>query len=432
MRVGIIGGGILGISLGYYLSKLGHCVAIYEASPKIGGLAGTIRLSDGTEVDRFYHAILSSDTNLRTLCEDLGITDQLRFGTTKTGFFHEGEMYSMNNIVEFLRFPPLGWIDRIRLGWTVIYAQLVRDWHKLEGISVEEWLIRWSGRTTYENLWRPMLMAKFDGTFKETPATYIWSRLVRMKSTRQGAGQQEMSGHLIGGYPTLLNALSQEILSMGGSIEVNTPVQEVMIENNVAWGLRFENQVIPFDCVVSTLQLPITHRLIPDAFPDYRESLLALEYLGIIAVLLVLDRPMSEFWTINITDDRFPFTGVIETTSYINPSFVGDHHLVYLPKYISKGSEWLKKSDGEIANIWLESLEMMFPEFDRSSIEELHIHRERYVEPLHGLDETVLIPDVATPIDNLYLATTAQIYPQLTNGESVTKFARFVSQRITS
>jgi protoporphyrinogen oxidase len=338
----------------------------------------------------------------------------------------------MNNIIEFLRFPPLGWIDRFRLGMTVLYAQFVRDWHRLEGISVEEWLVRWSGRTTYENIWRPMLKAKFDGNFDDTPATYIWSRLVRMKSTRQGAGQQEMSGHLIGGYPTLLNALAQKIEGTGGAIEVNKPVQEVMIDDNLAWGLRFESQVVPFDRIVSTLQLPITYKLIPDADPVYRKSMVAMEYLGIIAVLLVLDRPLSEFWTINITDDRFPFTGVIETTSYIDPSFVGDQHLVYLPKYISPGSEWSNKTDGELAEMWLDSLEMMFPEFDRSSVKELHIHKERYVEPLHGLNQTDLIPDVATPIENLYLATTAQIYPQLTNGESVTRFARHVSKRIAS
>ncbi|MFN8425688.1 MAG: FAD-dependent oxidoreductase [Anaerolineales bacterium] len=62
--IGIIGGGIMGISLGYFLSKQGMDVTIYEASPVLGGLAGPITLEDGTEVDRFYHAILSSDHHL--------------------------------------------------------------------------------------------------------------------------------------------------------------------------------------------------------------------------------------------------------------------------------------------------------------------------------------------------------------------------------
>ncbi len=40
MTIGIIGGGIMGISLGYYLSQHGIPVELFEASPVLGGLAG--------------------------------------------------------------------------------------------------------------------------------------------------------------------------------------------------------------------------------------------------------------------------------------------------------------------------------------------------------------------------------------------------------
>jgi len=66
----------------------------------------------------------------------------------------------------------------------------------------------------------------------------------------------------------------------------------------------------------------------------------------------------------------------------------------------------------------------MFPEFDQSAIQYFLVHRERYVEPLHGLNQTHLIPEVRTPVKNLFLSTTAQIYPELTNGESVVKYAK--------
>jgi len=154
-RIGIIGGGIMGICLGYYLSRQGVHVDIYEASPVLGGLAGPMVLEDGTAIDRFYHAILSSDAHLRELCEEIGIQDQLRFKQTKMGFFYKGKIHPMNNMVDFLRFPPLGWIDRFRLGVTVIAAQLVKDYKKLEGVSVEDWLVRLSGRNTFLNIWRP-------------------------------------------------------------------------------------------------------------------------------------------------------------------------------------------------------------------------------------------------------------------------------------
>jgi protoporphyrinogen oxidase len=424
MKLGIVGGGILGISLGYFLSLKGAQVEIFEASPVLGGLAGGITLDDGTVVDRFYHAILSSDQHLRQLCCELGLEDRLCFNTTRMGFYYHNTIYSMNNMLEFLRFPPLGWVDRFRLGLTVLYAQYVRDWRSLESISVERWLVRLSGRNTYQNIWRPMLRAKFDGGFENTPATYIWARLVRMKSTRGGANQKEEAGYLKGGYPTLLAAMAERIQAAGGRIHLRQPVSEIVIEDGRAVGLRMGEEVRRYDAIVATLQTPIFQRLIPDAPAEYLQLLGKTDYLGIIAALLVLDRPLTGYWTLNITDENIPFTGVIETTSYIDPQDIGGHHLVYLPKYTAPGSEWQLKPDKEIKAIWLEHLQAMIPGFDSASIRYFLVHRERYVEPLHRLNETELIPAVQTPVKNLYLATTAQIYPQLTNGESVTRFAQ--------
>ncbi|MDW8068673.1 MAG: NAD(P)/FAD-dependent oxidoreductase [Anaerolineae bacterium] len=427
MRVGIVGGGIMGLSVGYFLSRQNVDVDIYEASSSLGGLANTVTLEDGVSVDRFYHVILSSDHHLRQLCEELNLAEQTRFRETRMGFYHQGNIFSMNNVVDFLQFPPLGWTDRFRLGLTVLYAQWIRDWQRLEGISVEEWLVRLSGRRTFENIWRPMLKAKFDGGFENTPATYIWARLVRMKSTRKGVHQKEEAGHLIGGYATLAEAMAAQIEARGGRIHLRHPVDEIVIENGRAIGLRVGRDIHLYDAVVAALQIPLFRRLIPDADPDYRHFLSGTDYLGVVCLLLVLDRPLTGFWTLYITDDRVPFTGVIETTTYIDPVFVGGHHLVYLPKYTLPGSPWQEKSDEEIREVWLRHLEAMFPHFDRKWVRYFLVHRERYVEPLHPLNSTYLIPQVQTPVENLYLATTAQIYPALTNLESVTRHARRVA-----
>jgi protoporphyrinogen oxidase len=147
---------------------------------------------------------------------------------------------------------------------------------------------------------------------------------------------------------------------------------------------------------------------------------------------MVLDRSLTGYWTLNITDDRIPFTGIIETTAYIDPQYIGGHHLVYLPKYTAPDSPWQKMPDEQIKEIWLAELESMFPQFDRSWIRYFLVQRARYVEPLHPLNGLELIPPVITPIKNLYLATNAQIYPALTNGESISRKARDVTEWIMS
>lgn len=430
-RIGIVGGGIMGITLGYELARRGIQVDIYEASPDLGGLAGPTTLPDGVAVDRFYHAILSSDLWLHTLCRDLGILDQLRFRQTKMGFYHAHALYPMNGLLDFLRFPPLNWIDRFRLGLTILAAQRVRDWRQLESIDIETWLTRWGGVNAYRNLWRPMLRAKFDGSFAQVPATWIWSRLVRMKSTRQGAAQKEQAGHLIGGYQTLLTAMAAVIRAAGGALHVNTPVQEIVVDQDRVAGVRCQDQLHPYATVVCTLQTPLLSRLIPSADATYRTSLMQQEYLGVICALLVLDRPLTGYWTLNITDETIPFTGIIETTAYIDPIYVGGHHLVYLPKYTLPGSDWQRKSDAEIEQIWLDALARMLPAFDRHALRYCLVQRERYVEPLHRIGASNALP-TRTPIAGLWHVTTAQIYPALTNGESVARHAHAVAHAIAA
>ena len=76
------------------------------------------------------------------------------------------------------------------------------------------------------------------------------------------------------------------------------------------------------------------------------------------------------------------------------------------------------------------TLKQVVPDFDRRSVRYALVHRERYVEPLHYLDSKAVMPSVETPVEGLYLASTAQIYPSLTNGESIARHARGVAELI--
>jgi protoporphyrinogen oxidase len=430
MRVGIVGGGITGVSLGYFFTRRGIPVDIFEASPVLGGLAGPQFLEDGTAVDRFYHAILPSDDQLHALCRELRLDGQMRFKTTKNAFVVDGAISSMNSAAEFLRFPPLTPYERVRLGVTIVRAQFVRDWRTLENISVHRWLRRWSGAGVFKKIWRPMLDAKFERDHDQIPATWMWSRLVRTKSTRSGASQRESAGHIVGGYATLMEAMAAEIRAGGGRIHLSCPVQEIVIAGQRAVGIRTAQGVWNSGPIVSTMQAPVFRRLIPKAPRDYQESLSAVPYLGVVCPLVVLDRPLSGYWVLNIADSRIPFTGVIETTSYIDPKYVGGHHLVYLPKYTAPGSAWQDLTNEVLREHVLDTLKYIAPEFEARWIRQLLVHRERYVEPLHRMGAPNPVPDIKTPVDNLYLATTAQIYPALTNGESVSRHAQMVADLV--
>src|SRR4051794_22460247 len=107
--------------LAQQLARAGKRVTLFEAASELGGPASAWRLGDVTW-DRHYHVIPLPDTHLRSFLAELDLEQELVWKETRTGFYTGGKLYSMSNTLEFLRFPPLGLLDKIRLGLTIFYA----------------------------------------------------------------------------------------------------------------------------------------------------------------------------------------------------------------------------------------------------------------------------------------------------------------------
>jgi protoporphyrinogen oxidase len=432
MKVAIIGGGLLGLSVAYEMTRQPKEIEVqlFERATQLGGVAGSMPFG-GSEVDRFYHCILSSDSDLLELIGELGLSEQVRFKETRMGFYHDAKLYPMTSPLELLKFPPLRLIDRLRLAYTIVHSRLfIKNWAPLERKSVEKWLIELGGRRTYNLIWKPLLNAKFDGGFANIPATYIWSRIVRVSSASDKKAGKELSGHLIGGYQVLAERIAAAIEAGGGKVNLGANIKEIVIANNKAVGLKLESGFEAFDAIIVTTPSHIFSRLIPQASEQYRQSLENIPYLGIVCIVLALDRTLTPYYTLNITDTSIPFTGVIETTNLISPEFVNGNHLVYLPKYILPDNPLARMPDGEVKELFLAELKKMFPDFEESWLIDARVMRERFVEPLHNIQATWHTPEVTTPIENLSLANTAQIWPELTNGQSVTTYGRKIARKL--
>lgn len=433
--VDIIGGGILGLTTAYNLQKQGLNVRLWERSHDLGGLMGRTTFPElgNLEVDRYYHAILSSDQTLLNLIDELGLRSALHAVTTKMGFYHDQKFYPMSGPIDFLRFPPLSMLDRARLGMTILGARRVKDWRELERTPVIDWLTRLGGRGTVEHIWKPLLRAKFDGSFDDVPATYIWSRLVRMSDTRGKTGAKEQMCFLSDGYMMLINALAGRIQAQGGEIHLGTTIQQLVIEDGQVQALQLADQRIPSQAAVITMQTPVARRLLPAHATELATSWEKLQdYLGIVCMLLVMKRSLTPYYTLNITDERIPFTGIIETTNLIDRRFTNGYHLVYLPKYVIPSNPYAHMDDATLTQTFFSYLAQMFPDFREDQVAALRIGRERYVEPLHPLNMTDAIPPIQSEVAGLYLVNSAQIYPQLTNGEAAITYAQRAATTIAA
>lgn len=405
---GIIGGGMLGMTLALRLSQKGYKVTIFESAEKAGGLTSSWEMN-GVVWDRFYHVILMSDLNTRKILKEIGLENDLRWVETKTGFYSDGKLYSMSNLIEFFKFPPINLIDKFRLGLTIFAASKIKDWQRLEQIRVEDWLKKWSGKRVFEKIWLPLLKAKLGDNYKNTSAAFIWSTIQRMYAARKSGLKKEMFGYVTGGYEAVNSRFAKYLQENGIDIQYNSKVKNICKNADGLMEVSTQNAAQSFDNVISTLSsresVAITQGLSAIEIDQHN----AVKYLGVICPSVLLKKSISPYYVTNITDTWPPFTGIIEMTALIDKKEIKDNHLVYLPKYVNPDDNLFNKSEGELRELFLGSLKKMYPSLSDEDVNYWGVSKARIVFALPTLNYSKKVPQVATSLNNYYIINSAQI-----------------------
>ena len=167
------------------------------------------------------------DDRVLGLAEELGLGDRSRFRPTKVGFYDDGRLFSMTSPKEFLTFPLLRPHERVRLAPFVARCQLTKDARRARrrrrcssGCSGT------AARASSRSCGSRCSTRSSTATSTTCPATYIWARTRRMGSTRDKSGREVM-GWLEGGYQTLIDALENEIVALGGEVHAGATVEQI-------------------------------------------------------------------------------------------------------------------------------------------------------------------------------------------------------------
>ncbi len=419
----------MGMALAERLSAAGHQVDVLEREPQLGGLA-THHDFGGFYWDRFYHVILPSDRHLIQFLNQIGLGDELRWQTTRTGFFVDHKMHSISSNFEFLRFPLLSLIDKMRLAWTMVYSSRISDWRKLESVTVSDWLIRVSGRRTYQKMWKPLLLAKLGKSYERVSAVFIWSYIKRLFSARDASASKESLGHVSGGYKMVFERLAQRISAQGGVIATGVSVTSVRPAIDGGMDLEVENEATPrhYDKVICTSPVPVLRRIAGADLVRIANDSADVEYLGVVCAVVTTREPIVPFYVVNIADEAVPFTGIIGMSTVVDPQHTAGRHLTYLPKYVLSDDEWLRKDDTEVEQLFRAGLQRILPDFDQARIESFVINRAVRVQPLQVLNFSKLVPEVSTLHEDFLVLNTAQfVNATLNNNEVIGQVDRFIS-----
>lgn len=439
-KVAIIGTGFLGLTLGLRLANLGAKVTLFESASEIGGLASSWQIGD-VIWDRHYHVTLLSDTNTRGIVDEIGLSKDFEWVETKTGFYFDGHLVSMSNAFEFLRFPLIGFVSKLRLAATIVYASRIKNWKALERVSVADWLRQYSGRSAFEKIWKPLLIAKLGDGYAQTSAAFIWATIKRMYAARNAGMKKEMFGYVRGGYSSVLKRFATTLREKNVEVKLGEAVTRVSTDETGRLWVDYRNSEKPtidpglgsdvrktdFDTVVLTCPSDIAAGIVEGLRDSEDKQLRSIKYQGIICASLLTKKSLSPFYVTNIVDPT-PFTGIIEMSALVDKSEFGGNALIYLPKYVPYDDELFQKTDEEIENAFLTELESMYPEFSRTDVIAFKVSKVRRVFPLPVLNYSERLPPMQTSVPGVFIVNSTHIVNGTLNVNETIQLAERVFQ----
>jgi len=410
LNIAVVGGGISGLSAAYFLLKKGHNVCLFERDPTLGGLAASFEFG-GSFIEKYYHFICLGDQDLIDLCEEVGLGPKLSWRSTKMSFLYDGKLYPFGTPLDLLFFRPVSLLGRIRFGFNIIYARSLTYWQALENESARAWLTRHIGKQAYEVIWEPLLKIKFGEYADEVAASWMWHRIHRVAKSRKGFLAREMLGYLVGGSKMLFDTLADRVRGLGGEIRMSSPVTSVVLKDGAVTGVRCNNEDIDFDCVVSTVALPLLCRMLPKECADYRAQLARVKFIGVVCMILKLSRTLTDSFWVNINDPRISFNGIIEYTNLNPRPDLNGSKIAYIPFYLMTTNKRYAYKDDDLLQEYAAALRLVSADFSPAWIQDWHVFRDPYAQAICTANFSQIVPSQKAPVKGLYLIDSTQLYP---------------------
>jgi protoporphyrinogen oxidase len=394
MKIGIIGAGITGLSLAYFL-KDDFEVTVFEKNKELGGMASSFQY-EGKDITNCYHHILDGDSEMIALIKELGLEDKLKFKKVKTGFLYNGKIWPFSTFIEILKFP-LSLPDKIKLAKFVM--KMPEDYSDK---NAEEWLKEKVGETNYNVIFRHLIMNKFQQEPKEISAAWVATRMLKeTKSARKKFGCLE------GGLKQFFDKLAEQSKA---KILLDTEVTHID-SKNVCYSINGISVSEKFDIIINTIS--------PTQFNAISDTKAAeVPYLSCVCCTFVTDKFEDVYWT-NILDDNKPFSVMFNHTSLYSDASDDKKKIVYVLKYFNKNNDsLLKKTDKEIIELFSKSANIDF--------EFASVYRNEFAEPIYSLNY------INTPekIGDVYFAGIFNLYPKIRNMNSCILKAKEMSEII--
>ncbi len=448
-RVAIVGAGVAGLVAGRELARRGHPVTLYERWPDVSGQASAFDLGSGVWIDRYYHHLFQSDSDMIALHDEL-LPGELEWHTSSVGIWARGRVWPFVSPLDLLRYRPLPLLDRMRLGYSVLRLTARTDWEHMDDIGALDWLRRASGERALESVWTPLMLGKFGADSERVPLAWLWSKFRLRRKLRGGGATKEQLGYPRGSFRSICQALATEIRRSGGEIVVDREVLRVTEEGAADGGPRYRLQCAgpgafrrragespaepalegSADVVLFTTPTFITSRL-AEWPADWKRGLDDWSYETAVVLLLELRRQYSPTYWTNIADSNVPFLGLVEHTNLVPPERYRARYL-YVSNYVAGGDPLTRMNTEELLRHYVAALGQMNPRFDQRDVLRYWSFREEAAQPVPRIGNRHRVLPFRSPRRGLYVANTTQIYPEDRGTNYSARLGREVAEQIAA
>jgi protoporphyrinogen oxidase len=406
----VLGGGLAGLAAAYDLARAGQPVMVLESEPAFGGLGSAFQL-EGIPVERYYHFLCRSDRHVLTLAAELGLAPRWR--STHTAFFYRGRHYPFGRPGDLLSFTPVPFVQRVRFGWNILRSYYRRQWQWLDEFPARAWLIEDIGEEAYRVIWQPLLQVKFAAAHTRISAAWMWHRIWRVAKSRASLLSREQFGCFIAGSESLIEGLVQWLRAQPHvALRAGSTASEVLTDEGRVTGVRVGPETLHCRALISTVALPVLNALLREPEEPYFENTRAIQYIGVVCLVLSLRRPFSRNFWLNVNDPQVSFNGVIEQTNLNDAWRRAGLHVLYVPFYLPTTEARYNASGEALLAEYIPMLQRMIPEFDATWIKEWRVFRAPYAQAVCTAPFLPSVPEIRTPIRGLYVTDSTQFYPE--------------------
>jgi protoporphyrinogen oxidase len=404
VRIGVLGGGPLGLTAALRLAQAGHRVEVIERESVAGGLAAGFPVG-GAYLEKFYHHLFRTDRAIVDLIREVGLAERLIWRRPDTSVLRGGRIWGLDSVGDVLRFGPLKPAERLRLGVGLAFLKALPDPTPLERTTATAWLRRWMGPRVYGTVWEPLLRGKFQAHAESVSMPWFWAR-VHCRTAELGYPR--------GGFQQVYDRLVEVIRRAGGQVSLSCAARAIEVQSDGGVQVSTDSDTRQYDRLVVTLPTRLFLRLAKGLPPDYVERYrVGSDHLSAHCLVLSLRRQLTHqtYW-LNVNDPGFPFLSLVEHTNYLPPADYGGRRLVYLGNYLAPDHPTFGKSATMLLEEYSPHLRRINPAFSADWVEDVWSFSAPFAQPIVRVGYQASLPAHQTPLRGVFLANMGHVYPQ--------------------